>query len=335
MEAWRVSLGHMETGTRGEAYLFIINSPSRLAPLLRGDPQHLVLVDRELALLAPRRPSPVLGLRRAALPPLRVQAGLGELKLLHGAALLLEPPPGLVLLGLALLLLPRPVQAFDLLFLGEDVAEGALAAKDVAVDAGYRVDGGLEAEAARAKREEGLARETRRAGAPGGAGERALVGCEDGAAGVSFACDVRGVLVIGEVGRAYCATFWRWCCVGDGVLVSSMSGNGIDTDTRDRRKVSRWSVSWRFCGDWGALWAVTWLAAFVPRNEPWHRRFQETPVTCSTLSVSRLFHCISLSSAPSHAFAGERDTLRRVRSTASPSLSFSFPSTAANATPMS
>lgn len=64
------------------------------------------------------------------------------------------------------------------------------------MDAGYRVDGGLEAEAARAKGEEGLARETRRAGAPGRAGEGALVGCEDGTAGVSFACDVRGVLVM-------------------------------------------------------------------------------------------------------------------------------------------
>lgn len=214
----------------GGGYLFIINSPSRLAPLLRCDPQHLILVNRELALLAPRRPTPVLNLR-TALPPLRVQAGLGELEFLHGAALLLETSPGLVLLGLALLLLPRPVQPFDLLFLGEDVAEGAFAAKDVAVDAGYRVDGGLEAEAARAKREEGLARETRRAAAPGLAGERALVGCEDGTAGVSFACDVRGVLGMGGEGGAYCATFWRWCCVGDGVWVSSMSGNGIDTDT--------------------------------------------------------------------------------------------------------
>lgn len=183
----------------GGGYLFIINSPSRLAPLLRCDPQHLILVNRELALLAPRRPTPVLNLR-TALPPLRVQAGLGELEFLHGAALLLETSPGLVLLGLALLLLPRPVQPFDLLFLGEDVAEGAFAAKDVAVDAGYRVDGGLEAEAARAKREEGLARETRRAAAPGLAGERALVGCEDGTAGISFACDVRGVLGMGGYG---------------------------------------------------------------------------------------------------------------------------------------
>lgn len=59
------------------------------------------------------------------------------------------------------------------------------------MDAGYRVDGGLEAEATGTKGEEGLARETRRAAAPGGAGEGALVGCENGAAGVSFACDVR------------------------------------------------------------------------------------------------------------------------------------------------
>jgi len=100
---------------------------------------------------------------------------------------------------------------------------------------------------------------------------------------------------------AHCATFWRCWCIGDGVLVWRTAGYGIDTNTLDCQKFQGGATAGSFCGDGGwALWAVTWLVAFVPAHDPWHRRIPDTPVTCSTLSVSRLFHCISLSATPSH-----------------------------------
>ena len=106
------------------------------------------------------------------------------------------------------------VGAFELLLLGEDVCEGALAAEDVATLAGHWVAGDLEAQAAGAKGEEGVAVEAGGGGVPVGLCEGSLVGGEDWARCVSlaWAAVVRMVLVVCDgretsLDSTYCVTW--------------------------------------------------------------------------------------------------------------------------------
>lgn len=171
--------------------LFILDGLARLVLVPLHNATQFVLVEFKLPLGACFDYAQVLYRSiPVTLPWLgrRVEPRLRQLKVPDGPLPIVLVLEGLYALEFQRRGLQGPVGALQLLLLGEEVGEGALAAEDVAAVAGDGAAGRLEAQPAAAKGQEGVAAEARGAGAPMGFGEGALVCGEDGAGGVPLAC---------------------------------------------------------------------------------------------------------------------------------------------------